>query len=143
MRSIPAHWEVCLFVCLMVFNATFNNISVISYFHGSRFYLQRKPLVCNKLLINFIIYSILHLPVSWPWSSGSEYNYRCNRCLSPLMWVRISIRARCTTLCDKVCQWLRTGRWFSLGTPVSSTKKIDLHNITEIFLKVASNTITR
>jgi hypothetical protein len=29
--------------------------------------------------------------------------------LSPLMlWVRISIRARCTTLCDKVCQWLAT-----------------------------------
>ena len=28
-----------------------------------------------------------------------------------------------TTLCDKVCQWLATGRWFSLGTPVSSTKK--------------------
>jgi hypothetical protein len=33
--------------------------------------------------------------------------YLCNQCLSPLMlWVRISIRARCTTLCDKVCQWL-------------------------------------
>ena len=24
-------WSVCLFVCLMVFNATFNNISVISW----------------------------------------------------------------------------------------------------------------
>jgi len=24
-----------------------------------------------------------------------------------------SIRARWTTLCDKVCQWLATGRWFS------------------------------
>jgi len=34
------------------------------------------------------------------------YNYLCNQCLSPLMvWVRISIKARCTTLCDKVCQW--------------------------------------
>jgi hypothetical protein len=53
------------------------------------------------------------------------YNYLCNQCLSPLMlWVRISIRARCTTLCDKVCQWLATGRWFSLGPPVSSTNKI-------------------
>jgi hypothetical protein len=56
----------------------------------------------------------------WPWS----YNYLCNQCLSPLMlWVRISIRARCTTLCDKVCQWLATGRLFSPGLPVSSTKK--------------------
>jgi len=29
------------------------------------------------------------------------------------------------------------GRWFSLGTPVSSTSKTNCHNITEIFMKVA------
>jgi hypothetical protein len=46
------------------------------------------------------------------------------------------------TLCDKVCQWLEAGRWFSPGTPVSSTNKIDRHDITEILLKVALNTIT-
>jgi hypothetical protein len=40
-----------------------------------------------------------------------------------------------TTLCDKVCLW------FSLDTPVSSTNKTDLQNITEILLKVALNTI--
>ena len=45
------------------------------------------------------------------------------------------------TLCDKVCQWLATGRWFSAGTPASSTKKTDCHDITEILLKVALNTI--
>jgi hypothetical protein len=79
----------------------------------------------------------------WPWSYGSWiYNYLYNQCLSPLMlWVRISIRARCTTLCDKVCQWLATGRWFSPGPPVSSTNKTDRHDITEILLKVALNTI--
>jgi hypothetical protein len=34
----------------------------------------------------------------WIWI----YNCLCNQCLSALMlWVRISIRARCTTLCDK------------------------------------------
>jgi len=55
---------------------------------------------------------------------SSIYNYLCNHCLSPLMlWVPISIRARCTTLCDKVCQWLATGRWFSPSLPVSSTIK--------------------
>jgi len=37
-----------------------------------------------------------------------------------------------TTLCDKVCQWLATDRWFSLGTPVSSTNKTGCHDITEI-----------
>ena len=33
---------------------------------------------------------------------------------------------------------LPTGQWFS---PVSSTNKTDLHDITEILLKVAFNTI--
>jgi hypothetical protein len=46
------------------------------------------------------------------------------------------------TLCDKVCQWLTTGRWFSPGTPVSSTNKTDIHDTTEILLKVALSTIT-
>jgi hypothetical protein len=35
-------------------------------------------------------------------------------------------------ICDKVCQWLATGWWFSPGTPVSSTNKTDCHVITEI-----------
>jgi hypothetical protein len=34
------------------------------------------------------------------------------------------------------------GQWFSPGTSVSSTNKTDRHNITEILLKVAFNTIT-
>jgi hypothetical protein len=61
---------------------------------------------------------------SWPSYYGSRiYNYLCNPCLSPLMLlVRISIRPRCTTICDKVCQGLVTNRWFSPGTPVSSTQ---------------------
>jgi hypothetical protein len=43
--------------------------------------------------------------------------------------------------CDKVCQWLATGRWFSPGLPVVSfTNKIDRHDITEILLKVALST---
>ena len=33
------------------------------------------------------------------------------------------------------------GWWFSPGLPVSSTNKTDHHNITEILLKVALNTI--
>jgi hypothetical protein len=73
---------------------------------------------------------------------GGDRNYLCNQCLSPLMLrVRISIRARCTTLCDKVCQWLATGRWFSPSPPVSSTNKTDRRDITEISLKMALNII--
>jgi len=46
------------------------------------------------------------------------------------------------TLCDKVCQWLTAGLWFSPGTPVSSTNKTDRHNITEILFKVGLSTVT-
>ena len=46
-----------------------------------------------------------------------------------------------TTLCDKVCQWLAAGWWFSPGFPVSSTNKTDCHDKAEILLKVALNTI--
>ena len=64
--------------------------------------------------------------------------------LSPLkLWVRIPLRRGVldTTLCDKVCQWLAAGRWFSPCTLVSSNNKTDLHDVTEILLKVALNTI--
>ena len=46
-----------------------------------------------------------------------------------------------TMQCDKVCQWLVTGQWFSPCAPVSSTNKTDHGDITEIMLKVALNTI--
>jgi hypothetical protein len=42
---------------------------------------------------------------------------------------------------NNVCQLIATGQWFSSGTPVSPTNKTDHHDITEILLKVALNTI--
>ena len=42
----------------------------------------------------------------------------------------------------KVSQFA-AGRWFSPGTPVSSADKADIHDITEIMLKVALNTINQ
>ena len=47
-----------------------------------------------------------------------------------------------TTLFEKVCQWFMTDRLFSPGTLVSSANKTDSHDISEILLKVALNTIT-
>ena len=74
--------------------------------------------------------------LSWSRSYGSWiYDYLYNRCLSPPVALN-------TTVCDKNSQRLATGRWFSLGTPVSSTNKTDLQEITEILLKVEFNTIT-
>jgi len=37
---------------------------------------------------------------------------------------------------------LVAGQWFSLGTPVFSTNKTNRHDLAEILLKVALNTIT-
>jgi hypothetical protein len=42
---------------------------------------------------------------------------------------------------DKVYQLLAHGRWFSPGTPASSTTKTGRHDIAEIFVKVTLNTI--
>jgi hypothetical protein len=41
---------------------------------------------------------------------------------------------------DKVYQLLAHSRWFSPGTPASSTTKTGRHDIAEILLKVALNT---
>jgi hypothetical protein len=49
----------------------------------------------------------------------------------------------CTRLAaasDKVYQLFANGRWFSPGTPASSTTKAARHDIAEILLKVALNT---
>jgi hypothetical protein len=94
---------------------------------------------------NFKYFKIFELSylvrgLSWPWSHGSWiYNYLHNQCLSPLMlWVRISIRARCTTLCDKVCQWQVGGFLLVLRFP-PLIKLMPWYNW--ILLKVALNTI--
>jgi hypothetical protein len=89
-----------------------------------------------------------------PQNSNSVYKYKtwvlvitvinlCNQCLSPLTWVRTPLMVRYTQYNIMWSSlWLATGQWFSLGTPVSSTNKTDLHDITKIFLKVVLNTIT-
>jgi hypothetical protein len=109
-------------------------------------HVERLPVFAKTADDYYIYYVLENLKgPSWPWSYGSWiYNYLCDLCISPLMlWVRISIRARCTALYDKGCQWLATGRWFSPNPPVSITNKTDRHDIpiTEILLKVALITI--
>ena len=55
----------------------------------------------------------------------------------------VNYKKGCTRLAatsDKVYQLLAHGRWFSLGTPASSTTKTGCHDIAEILLKVALNT---
>jgi hypothetical protein len=70
-------------------------------------------------------------------SSGMKYKYAdlIASCSS-----RLSIYFNKENL-SRCCQWFAASRWFSPGTPVSSTNKFDCHDITEILLKVALNTI--
>jgi hypothetical protein len=52
----------------------------------------------------------------------------------------VNYKKGCTRLAalnDNVHQSLAHCRWFSPGTPASSTTKIDRHDIAEILLKVA------
>jgi hypothetical protein len=59
------------------------------------------------------------------------------------VWVRArlcKLQKGCTLLAaasDKVYQLLAHGRWFSPGTPASSTTKTGRHDISEILMKVA------
>jgi hypothetical protein len=61
-------------------------------------------------------------------------------------WVRarfVNHKKGCIRLAaasDKVYQLLAHGRWFSPGTPASSTTKTGRHDIAEILLKVALST---
>jgi hypothetical protein len=55
----------------------------------------------------------------------------------------VNYKKGCTRLAaasDKAYQLLAHGRWFSPGTPASSTTKTGRHDIAEILLKVALNT---
>ena len=88
---------------------------------------------CIPLLLTCSYWNVSWLffkgPSWWWWYDSCEFERR--------LW-RVVLD---TTLCDKVCLWLTTSRWFSPGTSVSSTNKSDRHDITEILLKVALNTI--
>ena len=101
---------------------------------------------CVSFILYILLISYIYRP-SWSWSYGSWIdNHIFNQCLSQLtLRVRIPLRRGVldTTLCDKVCVWLATGRWFSPGTPVSSTNKTDHPDIAEILLKVVFNTINQ
>ena len=62
------------------------------------------------------------------------------------MSILYRLKKGCTRLAatsDQVYQLLAHGRWFSPGTPASSTTKTGRHDIAEILLEVALNTINQ
>ena len=66
-----------------------------------------------------------------------------------MAWVRAwlcKLQKGCTrpaAASDKVYQLLAHGRWFSPGTPASSTTKTGRHDVAERLLKVTFNTINK
>jgi hypothetical protein len=86
-----------------------------------------EAIISNIHVITFVscFMSLIGEGPSWLWSyDGWTYSYLYNQCLSPLMlWLRISIRARCKTSCDKVCQWIVTDQWF-FPPPIKLTATI-------------------
>jgi hypothetical protein len=96
---------------------------------------------CESFVVFYIKFSVILLIFSFDFSISLFFSVSILFIFRiPHMYVNISLIIP-PTLCEKVCQWLATGWWFSQGTPVSSTNKTDCHDITEILLKVALNSI--
>ena len=74
------------------------------------------------------------------WVAGSNNSYKPITNTASVRARLCKLQKRCTRLSavsDKVYQLLAHGRWFSPGTPASSTTKTGGHDIAEILLKVA------
>ena len=104
-----------------------------SYRWGSKFKYKTNDKEHMGAVVAVIVWQLnLQLPVQ-----SVSITTKCCAFESCLWWGVLD-----TTLCDKVCQWLVTDRWFSPGTPIYSANKTDRHDITEIMLIVVLNTIT-
>jgi hypothetical protein len=119
LSGLPVLFVIFVFICILVSNMISISDDVPEYlslstaFSGVRV-AQSLISFCVMFCTSLFVLFLLTCFVSW-----------CTR----------------TTLYDTVYQSLATGRWFSPGTPISSTNKFDNQNITEILFKVALNTI--
>ena len=76
---------------------------------------------------NFYLFLSRNLGLEKEWIVCLEY--KTLNITATCTWYRSMILVLDTTLCDKVCQWLAAGWWFSPDTPISSTNKTDHHDI--------------
>ena len=83
----------------------------------------------------------LIIPTTFPFDAGSSVtSEKCIIFEDPASKGNVVGMIRQMTA-DKDYQLLAHGRWFSPGTPASSTTKTGRHDIAEILLKVALNAI--
>jgi hypothetical protein len=73
-----------------------------------------------------IRYYLHHLKEASGPSLSRSYGSWIYKYLCKMLWVRIRIRARCTTLCDKICQWQLSGflRVLRFSSPLKLTATI-------------------
>ena len=100
-------------------------VTILKSVQNSYYPIPFSLLMFQRFITYYFSFQKKGLPWSWSYDNWI-YNYLCNQCLSPLtLWVQIPHRrVLYTTLCDKVCQWLAAGLWFSLGTLVSDIIEI-------------------
>jgi hypothetical protein len=147
----------------MMLNATLNNISIISWWSvllveetGE----NHRPVASHWQTLSHNVVHLALIEIRTHNISGDKSNYHTitattapwiNRIYTYSRFLRwnmfyilapnednIPSMALYLLQCDKVCQWLATGRWFS---PVSSTNKTDRQDIIEILFKVALSII--
>jgi hypothetical protein len=129
-------------VCLMVFNTNIYNISVISW--RSVLLLEKTEYPEKTTDLSQVPDKFYHIMLyTSPWSrfelttslvigtdciGSCKSNYHTNTATKAPGFITKYIDIRhvvmCTTLCDKICQGLVTGRLFSPGTPFSPTIKL-------------------
>jgi len=103
--------------CVIVSNSYMICARCIEYVSSCEKHNEVKIGMCSLKIIKSTWNTCVNEVLSWSWSYGSWiYNYLYNQ--KP-----ITTKAVCSnrtdavcTRCDKVCQWLTTGRWFSPGT---------------------------
>ena len=95
------------------------------------------PIKLTYCPVMFEYFSLIHKGLLWSCSYGSWNGITITYAISAYHHWHCVLD---TILCDKTCQWLPKGRWFSPSTTISSNNKTDRHDIIEILLKIAVNT---
>ena len=110
-----------------------NHVMFWSSLHNSIYINDATLFLSNLLFVNGSCheYVLIILTVAIKGRRGREFE--------PCSWRDVFDTT--ITLCDKVGQWLATGRSFSPDTSVSFSNITNCHDIAEIFLKMALNTI--
>jgi hypothetical protein len=111
---------------------------LFSWYREGQFYWWRKPEYPRKTTLNGVRCGRNHMIVRFSTTSAINAFHHWSCEFESHSWWGVFD----TTLCDKVCQWLAAGRWFSLGTLVSSTNKTDPHDITRIVVNTLTLTLT-